>query len=122
MITPTYYLVHVASPERSGRFYADLLGCEPVETSPTFVLFVLEGGIKIGLWSKATVEPASGGAPGALEIGFALKTPAEVDAFHERWLARGLSVFQAPTDMDFGRSMMVTDPDGHRIRFFAVTD
>lgn len=121
MVTPTYYLLHVADPERSGRFYRELFGRAPVETSPTFVLFVLDGGIKVGLWSKATVEPATGGAPGAMEIGIAMKAPAEVDAFHEGWVARGLPVFQAPTDMDFGRSLMVTDPDGHRIRIFAVT-
>jgi predicted enzyme related to lactoylglutathione lyase len=121
MVTPTYYLLHVTDPGKSAGFYAELFGRPPVETSPTFALFVLDGGIKVGLWSKATVEPATGGAPGALEIGIALKAPDEVDGFYENWRARGLSVFQAPTDMDFGRSLMVTDPDGHRIRLFAVT-
>lgn len=121
MVTPTYYLLHVTDPRQSAGFYTELFSRSPVETSPTFVLFVLDGGIKVGLWSKATVEPAAGGAPGALEIGVALKTPDDVDAFHDSWLARGLPVFQSPTDMDFGRSFMVTDPDGHRIRIFAVT-
>lgn len=121
MVTPTYYLLHVADPETSGGFYRELFGTAPVESSPTFVLFVLEGGIKVGLWSKDTVEPATGGAPGALEIGIALKAPADVDAFHERWVARGLPVFQSPVDLDFGRSFMLADPDGHRIRIFAVT-
>ncbi|WP_370673492.1 VOC family protein [Pleomorphomonas sp. PLEO] len=121
MFTPTYYLLHVADPAKSAGFYTELFGRPPVETSPTFALFVLGGGIKVGLWSKATVEPATGGAPGALEIGIALAAPADVDAFHENWVARGLPVFQSPTDMDFGRSSMVTDPDGHRIRVFATT-
>lgn len=121
MLTPTYYLLHVADPLQSAGFYTELLGRMPVETSPTFALFVLDGGIKLGLWSKATVEPATGGTPGALEIGIALKAPADVDAFYESWHARGLPVFQMPADMDFGRSCMVTDPDGHRIRIFAVT-
>ena len=76
---------------------------------------------KVGLWSRETVEPATGGAPGALEIGIAHGTPADVDAFHASWLARGLPVLQPPTDMDFGRSCMVTDPDGHRIRVFAIS-
>lgn len=120
MLTPTYYLLHVADPEKSGSFYAELFGRPAVETSPTFVLFVLEGGIKVGLWSKAHVRPATGGVPGALEIGIALKSPAEVDAFHDSWIGRGLPAFQPPTDMDFGRSCMVSDPDGHRIRLFAV--
>lgn len=121
MFTPTYYLLHVVSPKKSADFYTELLGISPVETSPTFVLFVLDGGIKVGLWSKNSVEPATGGAPGSLELGIALKAPADVDAFYGDWIERGLSVLQAPTDMDFGRSLMVTDPDGHRIRIFAVT-
>jgi catechol 2,3-dioxygenase-like lactoylglutathione lyase family enzyme len=121
MLTPTYYLLHVANPQQSADFYTELFGRPPVETSPTFALFVLEGGIKVGLWSKASVEPATGGAPGALEIGIALKAPDEVDAFHDEWIARGQSALQSPTDMDFGRSCMITDPDGHRIRLFAVT-
>lgn len=121
MLTPTYYLLHVTDPQQSAGFYTELFGRSPVETSATFVLFVLEGGIKVGLWSKATVEPATGGAPGALEIGIALKSPDDVDALHASWVVRGLPVFQQPTDMDFGRSFMVTDADGHRIRIFAVT-
>lgn len=121
MVSPTYYLLHVADPTKSADFYTELFGRAPVESSPTFALFVLDGGVKVGLWSKATVEPATGGAPGALEIGIALKAPDDVDAFQEGWLARGLPVFQPPTDLDFGRSMMLTDPDGHRIRIFAVT-
>lgn len=121
MTTPTYYLLHVADPLESSGFYAELFGRQPAETSPSFVLFVLDRGIKVGLWSKDTVEPASGGTPGAQEIGIALAGPAEVDAFHASWLARGMPVFQPPADTDFGRSCMVTDLDGHRIRIFAVT-
>ncbi|WP_237153591.1 VOC family protein [Oryzibacter oryziterrae] len=120
MLHPNYYLLHVADPVSSGAFYADLFGVQPVDSSPTFVLFVLDGGIKFGLWSKATVEPATGGAPGALEIGIPVKTVSEVDAVHAAWSARGVSVLQVPTDMEFGRSFMVTDPDGHRIRVFCV--
>lgn len=121
MLTPTYYLLHVASPKTSSEFYTELFGRSPVEVSPTFALFVLDGGIKVGLWSKATVEPATAGAPGALELGVALKTPAEVDSFGADWIRRGKPLLQVPTDMDFGRSLMVADPDGHRIRVFAVT-
>ena len=69
-------LLHVADPARSSGFYTELFDRPPVETSSTFVLFVLDGGIKVGLWSRETVEPATGGAPGALEIGIALGTPA----------------------------------------------
>lgn len=121
MPTPSYFLVHVTDPVASAAFYGDVLGRAPVEVSPTFVLFVVDGGIKVGLWSKATVVPASGGAPGALEIGIPFATPAEVDAAHAESVRKGHTVLQAPTDLDFGRSAMIADPDGHRIRLFAVT-
>lgn len=121
MLTPTYYLLHVTDPEKSSGFYAELFGRAPVEMSPTFVLFVLDGGVKVGLWSKTDVQPATGGEPGALEIGIAMKSPGDVDAFHESWIGRGFSVLQSPIDMDFGRSCMLTDPDGHRIRLFAIS-
>lgn len=122
MPIPTYFLVHVTDPVTSAAFYGDVLGRAPVEVSPTFVLFVLDGGIKVGLWAKESVVPASGGAPGALEIGIPFATPAAVDAAHAASVARGHAVLQAPTDVDFGRSAMIADPDGHRIRLFAVND
>ena len=100
MATPTYYLLHVADPARSSGFYTELFGRPPVETSPTFVLFVLDGGIKVGLWSRQTGSRRPAALPALIEIGIALGTPA---------------------DMDFGRSCMVTDPDGHRIRVFAIS-
>ena len=38
MNTPNFVILYVDSPERSGAFYASLLGREPVETSPTLSL------------------------------------------------------------------------------------
>ncbi|TIX36802.1 MAG: drug:proton antiporter, partial [Mesorhizobium sp.] len=75
MNTPNFVILYVESPERSGAFYAALLGRQPVEASPTFVLFVLDGGFKLGLWSRHTVEPAAAAAGGGAEIVFAQDTP-----------------------------------------------
>ena len=35
------------------------------------------------------------------------------------WSLRGLPILQAPIDMDFGRTFVALDPDGHRLRVFA---
>jgi predicted lactoylglutathione lyase len=120
MQTPTYFLLHVASPAASARFYAAILGAEPVETSETFALFVLEKGIKLGLWSAATVSPATSGTPGTSEIGIAAASAEEVDRLLSDWTKCGATVLQPATDMEFGRSAMIADPDGHRIRLFHV--
>jgi catechol 2,3-dioxygenase-like lactoylglutathione lyase family enzyme len=120
MLTPTYYLLHVANPAASARFYAAILGAEPVDASETFVLFVLEKGVKLGLWSAATVRPATGGAAGNLEVGIEAGSAEVVDQRLAAWKAAGATVLQEPEDMEFGRSAMIADPDGHRIRLFHV--
>ncbi|WP_395448582.1 VOC family protein [Aminobacter sp. UC22_36] len=122
MRSPNFIILYVDSPKASGAFYSKLLGREPVESSPTFAMFVLDGGFKLGLWSRHTVEPAAAAAGGGAEIVFALDTPAEVDATHAEWVGRGLKVLQGPTDMDFGRSFVALDPDNHRLRVYCLDE
>lgn len=110
-------ILYVDSPTVSAAFYAELLGRAPAEASPTFALFPLSSGIGLGLWSRHTVEPAAASpAGGGSEIAL---TAGDVDAVHADWEARGLTIAQPPTDMDFGRTFVALDPDGHRIRVFA---
>lgn len=119
MPSQNYVLFYVESPAASATFYRDLLAREPVETSPTFALFALDSGLMFGLWSRHTAEPAAGAAGGGAELAFTVETYAIVDATHADWQARGLSILQAPTTLDFGRTFVATDPDGHRLRVFA---
>lgn len=114
MAHPTYMLLYVDNPQASGAFYRTLLDCEPVEDSPTFVLFVLQSGLKLGLWSRHTAIPAPATAGGGSEIAIAVDTPQAV------WTARGLPVLQAPSDVDFGRTFVALDLDGHRLRVLAL--
>jgi catechol 2,3-dioxygenase-like lactoylglutathione lyase family enzyme len=116
---PKFILLYVDSPKASGDFYTSLLGREPVETSPTFVMFALGGGLMLGLWSRHTVEPAPATTGGGSEIGIAVGNPAAVDATCAAWKAHGVSIIQEPTEMDFGRTFVGLDPDGHRVRVFA---
>jgi catechol 2,3-dioxygenase-like lactoylglutathione lyase family enzyme len=105
----------VADPARSATFYGDILGMAPVEQSPTFAMFALPSGVAIGLWSSATVEPPPGARAGASELCF---MEDDVDGIHAAWVARGIPMAQAPTDLDFGRTFVALDPDGHRLRVF----
>lgn len=119
MIHPNFTICYVENPLSSGRFYADLLGTEPIEASPTFVLFVLNNGLLLGLWSRHTVEPPV--TPGAFggEIAFRYASYEEVDKVHADWTARGLSILSKPQTLEFGRSFVAIDPDGHRLRVFS---
>lgn len=119
MTDPNFVLLYVDRPEASAEFYAGLLEKSPVENSPTFALFVLASGMKLGLWSRHTVEPAAPPAFGGAELVFQVADAARVDAVHADWAARGLPIAQAPTDLDFGRSFVALDPDGHRLRVYA---
>lgn len=109
-------ILYVADPTASAAFYAGLLGQEPAEASPGFAMFALSSGIGLGLWARHGVAPAATAAGGGTEIAF---TAADVDAVHADWRGRGLIIAQPPTDMEFGRTFVALDPDGHRLRVFA---
>ena len=61
MQDPTYVLLYVANVPASEKFYADLLGKKPVESSPTFSLFVLSNGDRFLLryWTGHSVRGTS---------------------------------------------------------------
>jgi len=44
-----YFLLYVDSPATSANFYSRLLDKPPVELNPTFALFSLDQGVKLGL-------------------------------------------------------------------------
>lgn len=119
-MSPSHFvLLHVKDPAASARFYERLLGRSPVEASPTFAMFALDGGLMLGLWSRETVQPASAGGPGASELAFVQAGDAQVHARHAEWVAQGVAIAQPPTRMDFGLTCVGLDPDGHRLRAFA---
>lgn len=113
-----YVLLAVANPAASADLYAKVLGRQPVENSPTFVMFVLENGLKLGLWIADQIVPVPLPA-GGVELSFSRPDRDAVLATHKAWTALGLEVLQEPTDMDFGFTFVVADPDGHRLRPFA---
>ncbi len=114
---PAFSLVilYVDSPAASAAFYQSLLDRTPIEQSPTFAMFKLDGGAALGLWSRHTVEPAAEAAGGGGEIAFIAD---DVDRAYTDWAGRGLPILQPPTDLDFGRTFVALDPDGHRLRVF----
>ena len=121
MRTLNYLLPAVRDPLKSAELYSKLLGREPVEKAPSFVLYVLPTGLKIGLWLADEMEPKPNAA-GGIEISFSEESKDAVRATFEEWSKLGLKVVQAPTEMDFGFTFVVEDPDGHRLRPFVLGD
>jgi predicted enzyme related to lactoylglutathione lyase len=118
MADAVFTLLHVSDPAASARFYEALLERSPLEASPSFAMFALGPGAMLGLWRREGVAPASAGSPGCSELALAVADRATVNARHARWVTLGITPLQAPTAMDFGYTVVVQDPDGHRIRVF----
>jgi predicted enzyme related to lactoylglutathione lyase len=114
-----FIILYVDSPPASAEFYAGLFARKPIESSSTFAMFDMDNGLMLGLWSRHTVEPAATAAGGGAEVAFSVAANRTVDSLHAEWRERGLTILQPPTDMDFGRTFVALDPDGHRLRVFA---
>ncbi len=69
MTTLNYLLLAARDPQKSAETYTKILGGPPVENSPGFVLYVLDNGIKIGLWKTDEIEPKAKPA-GGIEVSF----------------------------------------------------
>ncbi|HYD78645.1 MAG TPA: VOC family protein [Paucimonas sp.] len=119
MTDPNLILLYVDRPQASTAFYTELLGKEPLESSPTFSMFKLESGVMLGLWSRHTVEPAAAATGGGGELAFTVADDGMVRATYAAWKERGLKIAQEPTTMGFGHTFVALDPDGHRLRVFA---
>lgn len=119
MTHPDFTILYVDNPPASTQFYKTLMGTEPVESSPTFSLFVLQNGMKLGLWSRHTVEPKVAATGGGGELAFRVENDAQVDETFAGWQARGVAMLQQPAKMEFGYTFTATDPDNHRLRVYA---
>lgn len=119
MLSPTlgFTLLFVENPQKSSLFYQEIFNLKPIEESPTFVMFALKNGVMLGLWSKYTAEPRVEAPAGALEICFSAEN---IDELYEEWGRKHVTVSQKPTDMDFGYTFVILDPDGHRIRVYKL--
>lgn len=120
MPTFQFVLLYVADPLASARFYSRLFDRPLKEESPSFAMLELGDNVLLGLWLRPSVEPAveaSAGA-GSSEIAFVVSDGATLSATFETWTAQGVRIAQPITEMDFGRTFVGLDPDGHRLRVF----
>jgi predicted lactoylglutathione lyase len=57
---------------------------------------------------------------GGVELSFSLPDESAVRGTYATWTKLGLAVVQEPTQLDFGFTFVVADPDGHRLRPFVL--
>lgn len=116
----TLTILYVADTAKSAAFYTRLTGAEPVEASPGFVLFAFKSGSRLGLWRRDTVTPAVSTLAGAGEIDFLVTDKSAVEVAYQAARERGETIAQVPMQLDFGFSVVLLDPDGHRVRIYQL--
>ena len=123
MTSQAYFIQYVNHPLESAAWYERLLGKAPVEASPGFALFVLDGGAKLGFWKRQDVLPVVGkaGEYAQTELCLPVDSEAALHAVYAKWQQLGVNITQAPAAMDFGLTCTAEDPDGHRLRMFYPT-
>ncbi len=100
----------VSSVNSSVEFYGKLLEIAPAYVGENFAEFRTEDGLVLGLWSRGEASPVTEHLGGGTEICLGVDS---ADASY----AKVSSTLGAPEDLDFGRTFVVADPDGYRIRF-----
>ncbi len=109
-------ILYVTDLEASVAFLTTVLGAGPVDLSPGFAMFILAGGLKLGLWIDHGVKPASPFTGAGSELVIHVEADGEVETLHEKWTAAGLSVIDPPVRREFGYSFVAEGPDAHRVR------
>jgi predicted enzyme related to lactoylglutathione lyase len=116
MPAPNLFLIYVTDVRRATEFYSSLFEIEPVMTTPRYVPFEVAPGVLFALWSGRS-ENVERGNPRCSEVGLMVsKSTAAVDDIYASWKEKGVTVVEEPYDDVFGRTFVVTDPDGNLIR------
>ncbi|KTD40356.1 VOC family protein [Legionella parisiensis] len=119
-LDPNLIIFYVDAPLLSASFYEQLFKSHPIESSPTFVMFLLKSGMRLGLWSKHTVEPQATALGGGGELSLQVQNDHVINELYTFWQQQGIQIAQPPTMMDFGYTFVALDPDHHRLRIFSL--
>lgn len=117
-----FTILYVASPANSAAFYQRILNVDAVELSPTFAMFILPSGGRLGLWIASGVTPPVSAGTSQSEIVFTAESRDEVDNLFNQWQAWGVEIPDPPATLDFGYTFTACDPDGHRLRVYVYEE
>lgn len=111
-------IFYVNDTKVSQEFYKDLLNLEAFYNEDHFVLFKLSAYAELGLWAQDAVVPEAQAVSEAQELAFEVSSRVLVDIYYKKLKTQGVTIKQAPTDLDFGYALTFLDPDGHRLRVY----
>lgn len=125
MPAPNLFLIYVEDTAAATAFYRDLLEIEPDFVSPRYVAFEVAPGVLFALWAGHRAQPTRADGAAHLrpdsrrtsEVGLMVPGPdSAIDDLYLKWVEKGVHVVAEPHTAVFGRTFMVTDPDGNLIR------
>lgn len=112
----TDFVLPVESPAESAVFYMAMFGALPLELSPTYAVVLMNDALKLGLAKRKRLPAAVNTNDAELPIFVAGREG--VDALHDEWRRKGVTILQEPISSDSDYTFTCTDPDGHRLRVF----
>ncbi len=112
----TDFVLPVESPAESAVFYMAMFGALPLELSPTYAVVLMNDALKLGLAKRRKLPAAVNTIGGELPIFVAGREG--VDALHDEWRKKGVTIVQEPISSASDYTFTCTDPDGHRLRVF----
>ena len=120
----THFIV-TADPERSRRFYADVLGGEVLLAGePTIIalanswIIINRGGPPTDDKPTVTLEPPP--HPDRVSSFLNIRV-ANIHSVYDQWRSRGAEFLTAPTDRGTELRCYIRDPDGHLIEVGQTT-
>ncbi|KQU06769.1 glyoxalase [Rhodococcus sp. Leaf7] len=120
MPAPNLFLIGVRDAEAATSFYSDLFDIEPAFTSPRYVAFQVAPGVLFALWTGYGDHMVPD-TPRTTEVGLMVPGSASaVDEVFANWVSKGVRVVEKPHDAVFGRTFVVSDPDGNLVRVSPV--
>jgi predicted enzyme related to lactoylglutathione lyase len=119
MLTIDSIVLYVEDIKTSTEFYTELFSCEAKSLSPTFVSINLVSGPLLELKQRAETLPPSDTTGGGTELSIGASSKESVMEIYDAWAANGVVCLQPPTELIFGTTFVVLDPDKHRIRVFS---
>ncbi|KQY33952.1 MULTISPECIES: VOC family protein [Rhizobium/Agrobacterium group] len=112
----TDFVLPVESPAESAVFYMAMFGALPLELSPSYAVVLMNDALRLGL-ARKNKQPAAVNANDA-ELPIFVAGREGVDALHDEWRRKGVTIVQEPAASDSDYTFTCTDPDGHRLRVF----
>jgi predicted enzyme related to lactoylglutathione lyase len=105
-----FVILHVRDVAATRSFYTDALGLAVAAENPTFVQFQAAGGATLALQHDEVAAPTD-----TIELWWQAQ---DVDALFAQLRERGVTIAQEPTDLPFGRTLSIKDPEGNVVSMY----